>query len=215
MSKPAEPERCAMCGHPPHDGDTCVVLMCYCTQALKRPQPEAASEVPAFNKNADAAHVKGTAMYTPGPQPEAVSKVLTGRCQKHANECQNGVNENTRLRAALKKAEEARDVRVICPKCTLPWNNGFVMNYNDALVRRDAAEAALKKAHEGDVQRVRDITKFATERDRARERVAEMGKALREIQICCGGLDGISGHDAPEDVWGIADAALRSLRGEK
>ena len=30
-------------------------------------KPEAASEVPAFNKSADAPHMKGTAMHTPGP----------------------------------------------------------------------------------------------------------------------------------------------------
>src|SRR5271169_6508656 len=28
---------CRTCGHPPHDGDACVVMMCYCTQALIRP----------------------------------------------------------------------------------------------------------------------------------------------------------------------------------
>jgi hypothetical protein len=38
---PAPEPRCATCGHPEHDGDTCVVMMCYCTQALVRvPAPE-------------------------------------------------------------------------------------------------------------------------------------------------------------------------------
>jgi uncharacterized Fe-S cluster-containing protein len=111
--------------------------------------------------------------------------------------------------AKLKKAEEEnatyRHALSVSVRCEIDQQKA----------RADDAEAALRKANEGDVQRVRDITKFATERDRARERVAEMGKALREIQICCGGLDGISGHDAPEDVWDIATDALRSLRGEK
>jgi hypothetical protein len=46
----------------------------------------------------------------------------------------------------------------------------------------DDYEAKLKEAEEGDVQRVRDITKFATERDHARERVAELEAALRKAE---------------------------------
>ena len=46
MSEPAKTKeaRCWACGHLPHDGDTCVVMMCYCTRTLLREKPEAASE---------------------------------------------------------------------------------------------------------------------------------------------------------------------------
>ena len=90
-----------------------------------------------------------------------------------------------------------------------------------------ALRAALKKAEEGDVQRVRDITKFVTERDRARERVAELEASLENLfgLVESGYLVRDVSHDH-EEGWAMkqmrpmmilkeADAALRSLRGEK
>ena len=133
MSKPAEPERCAMCGHPPHDGDTCVVLMCYCTQAMRRPQPEAASEVPAFNKNADSTHVKGTEMHgVPDPVRDCKHGHLKRKCETCFDEA-----EIAALRAEVAEKTEELDVSRL--------------NHIDANVRvvrvveqRDATEARVR-----------------------------------------------------------------------
>ena len=94
----------------------------------------------------------------------------------------------------------------------------------------DDYEAKLKKANEGDVQRVRDITKFATERDDANEEcivlrgilekndatIERLEKAIEDAPHgygCSTRNPGLLGS-LPCDCW-KSKAALRSLRGEK
>ena len=60
--------------------------------------------------------------------------------------------------------------------------DGGRRHYDCAVGEIAALRDALKKADEGDVQRVRDITKFVTERDHARERVAVLEAALKKAE---------------------------------
>ena len=140
-------------------------------KALQCPHPppvEAASEVPAFNKSADATHVKGTAMYTPGPHPEATSEVLTrdDYVDTVRHECDSvgscGVllAHDAALRAALKKAEEARDEAmkqrdpaVVMAARLIAQNAdkhpaGCCYKCSEGLAQRNAAEARVAEAAE-------------------------------------------------------------------
>jgi hypothetical protein len=74
------------------------------------------------------------------------------------------------------------------------------MNYDNA----EWLAAKLRKAHEGG-RAERRITKFATERDHARERAAKLEKALREIAIRTGQWEARA-----IDCQEIAAAALKA-----
>ena len=167
MSKPAEPERWIDCGHNECRSRTNVAYGWPCIFA---------------GKYAD----------TIGPLPhqkpvEAASEVS---CHDHGNceLCDQQERATAALRERLAKAREENErllkdneahwQRALAAEADLMEWRGRASAAGEALI---AAEAALAAAHEGDVQRVRDITKYATVRDAALSRIAELEKLLKGL----------------------------------
>ena len=175
MSEPAKTKeaRCWACGHLPHDGDTCVVMMCYCTRTLLREKPEAASET-LTREELSFALMRIFAAGAKGAGEGYHEKVMAHDAALRAELAEKDKEIERRrltydeLEAKLKKAEEERDdfrkrldevigmgiqdeARASAAEAlllTIAETGGLSVAVSDAKkinARADAAEARVKK----------------------------------------------------------------------
>jgi hypothetical protein len=147
----------------------------------------------------DAAHIRCIVVGALGGEKHAATDATNERCYQweHASLCGCQNKEDVILSpedysAGLELLQTARSMTAEIAQ----------QKFTKQLIAHDTA---LRAAHD---HKHALALNWKNDADDAEARVKTLEEALREIQLCCGGLDGISGHDAPEDVWGVAAAAL-------